>query len=156
MVGPSLLVQVALFHSFLICWSIWSHEHRWAGMKLAGPEGSLPRQGAGCRRGQNEVGKGPKGAWTRPLEARRVKHIGDGVALSPVGLETLSWTVKNLLPVSWQQLEPIFLYQFWGMLRSVLGKLAKPVYLAKLIHLMWSSCEYWLSYLCRYKHHLCG
>lgn len=150
------LVPVALFHSFLICWPIWSHEQRWAGMKLAGSEGSLQDTEQGAEGGRTKLGRDQRALELFLWKTRRTKHIRDEVALPPVGLETLIWTVKNLLPISWQQPEPIFLYQFWGILRSVLGKLAKPVYLAKPIYMMRSSCEYWFWYVCHYKHHLCG
>lgn len=106
-----------------------------------------------CRRAASrDTEQGAEGGWMklgrdkRALElflwkARRIKHIGDEVALPPVELETWNCTVKNLVPIPWQQPEPIFLYQLWGILRSVLRKLAKPVYLAKPIYMMRSSCE---------------
>lgn len=106
----------------------------------------------GRRAASRDTEQGAEGGWMklgrdkRALElflwkARRIKHIGDEVALPLVGLETWSWTVKNLVPISWQQPELLFLYQFWGILRSVLRKLAKSVYLAKPIYMMRSSCE---------------
>ena len=108
------------------------------GWSLQGQRAASRDTEQGAEGGRTKLGRDQRALELFLWKARRIKHIRDEVALPPVGLETLIWMVKNLLPISWQQPEPIFLYQFWGIIRSVLGKLAKPIYMMR------SSCEYFV------------
>lgn len=93
------------------------------GWSLQGQRAASRDTEQGAEGGRTKLGRDQRALELFLWKTRRTKHIRDEVALPPVGLETLIWTVKNLLPISWQQPEQFsytnfeeFLDQFWGNL----------------------------------------